>query len=127
MKRFNNSSGSTIYMIRIFAGFYLLYIDYTLLKDWQRLNNKILFTIFMIVFAVFGLLLIGYSIKGMLQKKSAPIDDETEVAENKKPDDQKLDDKNLNNNKANRGSTISEIINKANDKINDTDDVKDNQ
>ena len=75
------SSNNVTYTLRIVAGIYLLYLDYSLLKDWQHLDNKIFFVLFMTAFAVIALLLIGFSLKSILKNKYHQNQDAIEQVE----------------------------------------------
>ncbi|HHV11069.1 MAG TPA: hypothetical protein GXX75_12395 [Clostridiales bacterium] len=61
-------------VLYILAGAYLLYIDYTLVKDWANLDNKVLFVIFMVAFALIGGTLVVYSAWQMLKDRNSPND-----------------------------------------------------
>lgn len=67
MEQPKKNSSQVSYILRLIIGIYLLYIDYTLLRDWQRLDNKVLFAIFIAVFAIFGVLVIIMSAKNLIQ------------------------------------------------------------
>ncbi len=72
-------------VLYILAGAYLLYIDYTLVKNWANLENKVLFGIFMVAFALIGGALVVYSAWQMLKDRNAQNDpgiaqDEEETA-----------------------------------------------
>ena len=55
--------------LRIVAGLYLLYIDYSLLTDWNEVpeQNRTFITIAIIVFAIAGILLTVISFINLLQ------------------------------------------------------------
>jgi len=67
MKTTNRSSKNNTHPFRLLAGFYLCYLAYSLVKDWQRLDNKIFFVIFIIIFAAVGAFLIINSGLSMLR------------------------------------------------------------
>ena len=55
--------------LRMVAGLYLLYIDYSLLADWNEIpeQNRTFITIAIIVFAIAGILLTVISFINLLQ------------------------------------------------------------
>lgn len=70
-------SKNTILTIRIVVGFYLLYLDYSILSDWQNVkeSNRFIIMTFVIVFAVFALVLIALSVKTLIKNKNNPMDE----------------------------------------------------
>ncbi|MDF2511052.1 MAG: hypothetical protein K0S04_918 [Herbinix sp.] len=56
-------------ILYILAGIYLLYIDYSLIKNWASLENKVLFVIFMVVFGAIGGGLVIYSAWKLLKDR----------------------------------------------------------
>ena len=89
MNQSKKSPNNVSYYMRILAGGYLLYIDYTLLKGWQRLDNKILFGIFMFVFAAIAVPLIAYSIIAILKNNKTQNQDISEQLEGDKDTERK--------------------------------------
>lgn len=63
--------------IYIIAGLYLLYIDYTFIKDWGQMENnmKIIAALAGAVFAVFSIGIIIYSLKTLkeIQKNNEEL------------------------------------------------------
>lgn len=70
-------SKNTILTIRIVVGFYLLYLDYSILSDWQNVkeSNRFIIMTFVIVFAVFALVLIALSVKTLIKNKNNPMNE----------------------------------------------------
>ncbi len=73
MKNLKKAPNNNTNPLRIIAGFYLLYLVYSLVKDWQRLDNKVLFGIFIAIFTVFGIVLIITSALSLLRNKNAQL------------------------------------------------------
>lgn len=77
-----NSPNNVSSWLRIMVGLYLIYIDYSWLKNWQQLDNKILFMIFFVIFGIVGLLLIVFSLKNLINDKNKDHKDPDEKKDN---------------------------------------------
>ena len=76
----------------ILAGAYLLYIDYTFVKNWATLENKTLFVIFMILFGVIGGGLVIYSAWKLLKDRYAQDNNPYAPQNNENLDDEGNDE-----------------------------------
>ena len=79
--------------LRLIAGLYLLYIDYSLISGWKDIErgSKVMVVIAAVIFAAFAGLIIYSSLKGLKEMKEAipdyvEIDDVQEIEEIKKTD-----------------------------------------
>ncbi len=76
----------------ILAGVYLLYIDYTFVKNWATLENKALFVIFMILFGVIGGGLVLYSAWKLLKDRYAQDNNPYTPQNNDNPEDEEINE-----------------------------------
>lgn len=65
----NSRSDKTSYILRIGAGVYLIYTDYSILSDWESVkpNSRIYMLIAVVVFAIIAILLLMTSIISLLR------------------------------------------------------------
>lgn len=86
MKEKGGRSDMTSYSLRLVAGLYLLYLDYSLIKEWNNGNaNRIIIAAATILFAVVGILLVVHSARNMIRLNKNPqiaqADEETDNIE----------------------------------------------
>lgn len=79
--------------LRLIAGLYLLYIDYSLISGWRDIErgSKVMVVIAVVVFGIFAGLVIYSSLKGLKEMKEAipdyvEIDEVQDIEETKKTD-----------------------------------------
>lgn len=69
MKNTKKPSNNISHPLRLIAGVYLVYLAYSLIKSWADLDNKPLFTVFIAIFGIIGLLLLATSGLALLRER----------------------------------------------------------
>lgn len=78
MKEKNKRTDMGSLSLRLIAGVYLLYTDYSLFKEWENVEqgNRIFIALAIIFFAVAGVLLTVFSARDMIRLNKLPDDTE---------------------------------------------------